>query len=147
VNDYGTIPRTSAWQKNWASPLLNNFRQNVPGTPTMLSIGDPTAGVAQGAPCDNGAAQLAVDICNRGSAPIGANLPVGFYVQGSLVCSSATTQALEPGECESVMCSWATPPTTESETVTVDVTANDGDSLTECNAANNAGRIAGVYCQ
>ncbi len=146
VHENGTVPRSSEWEKNWLSPLLNNFRQNVPGTPNTTAIGDPTAGVAQGAECVNGAAQLEVEVCNRGSAPIGAGLPVGFYVSGVLVCTTATTQALDAAECEAVTCSWPNPPVQQSEAATVDVYANDGHAVTECNGGNDTGRIEHVYC-
>lgn len=146
INEDGTVPRTSDWEKNWLNPDLNNFRQNVPGTPTMLAIGDPTAGVAKGAACQNGEALLAVSICNRGSAPIGAGMPVGYYVGGSPVCAAATTQPLDEGECETVTCVWSTPPSDAASAAQVDVIANDGQSLTECNQGNNAGLIQDVYC-
>ena len=146
VNEDGTVPATSAWAKNWETPSLNNFRQNVPGTPNMQEIGDPTAGVAKGVACENGEALLVVDVCNRGSGPMGAGVAVGFYVDGSPVCSAVTSKALYPGLCEQVTCVWPTPPTSQSEAVDVDVIANDGQSLTECQGANNAGLVHEVYC-
>jgi hypothetical protein len=146
VNENGTVPASSAWDKNWETAQLNNFRQNVPGTPNMQEIGDPTAGVAKGAACQNGEALLVVDVCNRGSGPVGAGVAVGYYVSGVPVCSAATSKSLFPGQCEQVTCPWPAPPASLAEAADVEVIANDGKGLTECQGANNVGLIREVYC-
>ena len=146
VEENGQVPATSAWQKNWLMTELNNFRQNVPGTPNMSDVGDATAGVANGAVCNGSEATLMVEVCNRGAAPVGADIEVGFYVAGSLVCSTQTTTPLQPGHCEDVSCVWSTPPNDASQAVDVDVVANDGQSMTECKTGNNQGLISQVFC-
>jgi hypothetical protein len=146
VNEDGTIPSSSQWQKNWLSPDLNNFRQNVPGTPNGNAVPDSTAGAATFPLCAANVAELRVDVCNRGSAPVGAGLVVGFYVDATQVCETTTTSALAPGECAPVTCLWSSPPTNEAAAVDVDVVVNDGGGVTECKGGNNVGVIEGVFC-
>ncbi|MEZ4221624.1 MAG: CARDB domain-containing protein [Polyangiaceae bacterium] len=144
VNENGTVPKTSAWQKNWLDPDLNNFRQNVPGDANGKDIADVTAGVA-GFSCGAGGAVLNAPVCNRGSAPLGAGVPVGFYDGSTQVCSATTSKALNPGECESVSCTWANPPTSQKKDI--QVVADDGGANTECKEGNNQGSVLGVVCQ
>lgn len=146
VEENGEVPPTSMWEKNWSVANLNNFRQNVPGTPNMSDVGDATAGVANGATCQNGEATLVVDVCNRGAAPVGADISVGFYDNGTLVCEAMTLGPLQPGECEEVSCVWASPPSQAADAVDIDVYANDGQEMTECKTENNQGLIHEVYC-
>ena len=146
IGENGVVPSTSQWEKNWEVANLNNFRQNVPGTPNMQDIGDTTAGIANGAACQNGEANLSVEICNRGAAPVGAGIQVGFYDAGSLVCASETALPLQPGACELVSCAWASPPIQSQDAVDIDVYANDDQSITECKNANNHGLIHDVFC-
>jgi len=146
INDDGTVPKSDQWEKNWQSPRLNNFRENVPGATNTQAIGDATAGVASGAACQNGEARLQVDVCNRGSGPMGAGIAVGFYVGGAPVCATFTNTPLLPGECELIGCVWTTPPSSAAQAVDVDVIANDGQDATECQEANNIGLVHEVYC-
>ncbi len=146
VNDDGTIPKTSAWLDNWENPMLNNFRENVPGAVNGLATGDATAGASTTYSCSGAGAALTVPVCNRGSSPIGAGLAVGFYVAGAEVCSTATTQALQPGTCATVDCTWATPPTLQSGEVDVDVVADDGGAYKECKTGNDHGTVLAVFC-
>jgi hypothetical protein len=146
VDESGRVPTSSAWEPNWTVANLNNFRQNVPGTPNMSDVGDATAGVTNGAVCQGGEATLTVEVCNRGAAPVGSDIDVGFYVGGSLVCSTLTTKPLQPGTCEEISCTWSTPPTQATDAVDVDVFANDNQDMTECKTANNQGLIHDVYC-
>jgi hypothetical protein len=46
IGDDGVVPKTSAWKNNWEQTGLNNFRQNVPGTPNGQATADPTAGAS-----------------------------------------------------------------------------------------------------
>ncbi|NUO51580.1 MAG: hypothetical protein HOV80_22215, partial [Polyangiaceae bacterium] len=124
INEDGTIPQSSMWPKNWLQPELNNFRQNVPGDPNGNAVPDATAGATQFSSCNGEQATLSVAICNRGAAPQAAGVEVGFYVMGALVCEAATTMPLDPEECETVSCVWATPPQTQAGAVDVDVVAN-----------------------
>lgn len=147
VNEDGTIPQTSAWKNNWDDPKLNNFRQNVPGNQNGNATGDPTAGPADTYSCSPMGAGLSAPICNRGADPIAPGLSVGFYVAGMKVCGTQTTKALGPGECETVGCTWATPPTLQSQAVDVDVVPNDNGAYKECKPGNGHGVVAGVFCK
>ena len=147
IGENGVVPKTSDWMNNWEDPTLNNFRQNVPGDPNGSAVPDDTAGAAQFDGCGNGVATLSVDICNRGAAPEGAGVVVGFYVAGVKVCEGETSQPLDPEQCELVSCAWSMPPATTDAAVDVDVIANDGGAVTECEDGNNHGTITGVYCQ
>jgi hypothetical protein len=143
INEDGTIPQTSAWQKNWKDPKLNNFRQNVPGDASGKDAPDITAGIS-GYSCQGGQAQLTAPVCNRGSAPIGAGVKAAFYHGASKVCETLTTKALQPGECEVVSCMWATPP---SEPVDIEVIADEDGEKSECKEGNNHGTVKGVHCK
>jgi hypothetical protein len=147
VNEDGTIPKSSLWQNNWQQVGLNNFRQNVPGTPNGLATGDATAGASTMYTCSPSGAELSVPVCNRGQDPIGAGLVVGFYVGGTKVCSATTTAALPPGQCQDVTCTWATPPTDQGHAVDVDVIADDGGGYQECKTGNDHGTVLGVFCK
>ena len=147
VNEDGTIPKTSSWANNWVTPGLNNFRQNVPGTADAKDISDLTAQAGYSFACNSsGGAQLTSQACNRGTAPVGAGVSVGFYVAGAKVCSARTTQPLDPGKCEQVSCTWATPPGAAASAVDVTVLPNDDGAIAECNGDNNAGLVVGVFC-
>jgi hypothetical protein len=135
------------WQKNWEVPELNNFRQNVPGDPNGNAVPDATAGATQFSSCNGEQAVLSVAICNRGAAPQAAGVEVGFYVMGALVCETLTTMPLDPEECETVSCVWATPPQSQAEAVDVDVVANSDGGISECKEGNNGGVVLDVWCQ
>lgn len=147
VNEDGTIPKTSEWKNNWQQQELNNFRQNVPGSQGGTQTPDATAGASSGYTCDGTTATLTAPICNRGAAPVGAGLEVGFYLAGALVCSTKTKMPLYPDECETVLCAWEGAPGTESGAVDLIVKANDGGDVTECKDGNNEGVVLGVYCK
>lgn len=147
VNEDGTIPKTSAWLNNWDDPKLNNFRQNVPGDRHGQAIGDATAGASTEFVCEGTSVRLSAPLCNRGSAPIGAGLSVGFYVEGNKVCATATSAPVEPGACITVECVWDSPPVGSGQAVTVDIVANDDKAYPECKPDNGVGTIYGVYCE
>jgi hypothetical protein len=147
VNDDGTIPQTSAWLNNWDQLGLNNFRQNVPGVANGLATGDPTAGASTTFSCSTSGATLSAPVCNRGSAPIGAGLSVGFYVNGMKVCGTTTSAALAPGDCANVGCLWASPPATQPMAVNVDVIADDDGAYKECKSGNDHGAVLAVFCK
>jgi hypothetical protein len=147
VNDDGTIPKTSDWAENWTTAGLNNFRQNVPGTPDGKAIGDLTAKAGKYYVCTgSGAVKFEEPICNRGTAPIGTGVPVGFYVGTMKVCSAVTSKPLNVGDCETVSCSWDSAPKSMATEVNVTVVANDGDTKAECDTANDKGLIEDVFC-
>src|SRR5262249_4256120 len=144
INEDGTVPKTSAWMNNWDDPKLNNFRQNVPGNQNGLATGDATAGASSDYTCSGSGAALTAPVCNRGADPIGAGLSVGFYVGGGKVCGTKTTKALAPGQCETVGCTWSSPPAMQSLATDVDVIANDDMAYKECKAGNDHGTVLGV---
>ncbi len=148
IGEDGVVPRTSEWTANWLAedPELNNFRQNVPGSPNANAIPDTTAGASVFDGCDGTTAVLEIDICNRGAAPVGAGLEVSFSFEGDEICTAETTGPLDPEECESVSCEWTDPPSGEDQAVEVDVVVNAGGDVTECKSENNDGIIQGVFC-
>ena len=147
VNEDGTIPSGADWKNNWEQPTLNNFRQNVPGEQGGTATPDATAGASTGYTCDGATATLTAPVCNRGSAPVGSGIKVGFYADGALVCTTETTTPLYPDDCETVVCVWDGAPTTQSGAVTLVVKANDGGDVTECKDGNNEGVVLDVYCK
>jgi hypothetical protein len=146
VNEDGTIPQTSSWMNNWDDPLLNNFRQNVPGDPNADALGDTTAGPSKDYLCVGSTATLRTDVCNRGATAVPANIDIGFFVGGNEVCSTATTMVLQPEECETVSCAWSDAPAS-APGVDVEVIADSGDGVTECKEGNNSGFIYDVFCE
>lgn len=143
IDENGTVPQTSSWQKNWLDPDLNNFRQNVPGDASGQDSPDLTAGIS-GYSCQGSQATLTAPVCNRGSAPIGPGVKAAFYDGSTKVCEAVTTKALQPGECEQVSCTWATPPT---DPVDIQVITDEDGEKTECKEGNNQGTVFGVKCQ
>jgi hypothetical protein len=141
----GTIPKTSAWLENWTQPGLNDFRQNVPGQANGKAVGDVTAQAGPNFVCSGTQAILEAPICNRGAAPLGAGIVVGFYVAGTKVCSATSATPLAVGQCEVVDCTWASPPTTGGSAVNVTVVANDGAGMPVC-YQNGQGLVENVFC-
>ncbi len=151
VNDDGTIPRLSAARINWTEPGLNNFRQNVQGEGDPESGPDLTSRGASPLTCEaDGTGTLSALVCNRGTEPVGSELSVGFYdgdpsAGGARVCQARTRNVLDPGECEMVACTWATPPSGEPG-VTLWVVPDDEGETGECHEGNNAAIFEGVFC-
>jgi hypothetical protein len=150
VSESGTVPKTSAWVANWVTPKLNNYRENVPGNPDVKGAPDLTAQAGPNFTCAAGTAVFEAPVCNRGTAPVGAGVQVGFYSgagdAGTLVCSAATTTPLAVGQCEAVSCQWTAPPTSATSAVNVTVVANDGGGTPVCDTTNNVGLVEGVFC-
>jgi hypothetical protein len=147
VNEDGTVPKSSDWKNNWDQPELNNFRTNVPGSQGGQATPDMTAGPSESFVCNGTSAIIGAPICNRGAAPVGAGLSVGFYLAETRLCGSETTKPLFPEQCEYVSCTWDSPPKTASEAVDVMVIPDDEHTTTECKEENNAGVVLGVYCK
>lgn len=147
VNEDGTIPKSSEWKNNWEQPKLNNFRANSPGSQGGTESPDATAGASTAYTCDGSAATLTAPICNRGTAPVGAGLKVGFYAAGDLACSTETSKPLYPDDCEVVSCVWNGAPASDGQAVDVIVKANDGGAVTECKDGNDEGVVLHVYCK
>jgi hypothetical protein len=146
VNEDGTIPTTSTWAQNWATTGLNNFRQNVPGEAGGNPIGDLTAQAGVFFTCNGAAAVFQEPVCNRGTAPVAAGVVVGFYNGTTKLCDATTMTALGIGDCETVSCTWSSPPTSPSGEVNVTVVADDGGGTPECDTTNDDGQVDDVYC-
>ena len=86
-------------------------------------------------------------ICNRGTAPVAAGVPVGFYVANKVVCSAKTATPLSIGQCEAVSCTWATPPTSQATEVNVEVVVDVGGTVPECDTTNDDGLVVDVFCE
>ena len=149
VEEDGTVPKTSAWKANWKQPKLNNFRQNTPGNADTTQIPDLTAQVGQKAKCElvgTAAAVLEGPVCNRGTAAVGTNLEVGFYVGNQKICTGTIADPIQPGQCAKATCTWSNPPTSAGTAVDVRVVPNDGKTKTECFDTNNDGVLKSVFC-
>ncbi|MEO8701800.1 MAG: hypothetical protein ABI867_17275 [Kofleriaceae bacterium] len=111
IDQGGTVPRTSQWLQNWTQPGLNNYRQNSPGEGIVPgAIPDLTVKQVK-VTCDGptDAPLIVAEVCNRGTEPVGAGLPVSFYAAGpplELHCTELTTAPLLPGICTTVGCDW-----------------------------------------
>jgi hypothetical protein len=107
VEDGGVCLPTDAWEQNWTVPGLNNFRQAIAGDPDTVVSPDLTGGGADFA-CNEqtGQATITTEICNRGTEPVGAGIPISFYEgepeDGEVLCTATTTAILAPGECEAI---------------------------------------------
>jgi hypothetical protein len=146
VNEDGTIPQTSSWSANWTTTGLNNFRQNVPGEADGNPEGDLTAQAGMFYSCSGGAAVFDEPVCNRGTAPVAAGVTIGFYEGTTEVCSAKTATPLGIGQCETVSCTWASPPGSASSEVNITVVADDGSKTPECDTTNDKGLVVDVYC-
>jgi hypothetical protein len=153
VNDDGTIPRTSAWKQNWKDPALNSFRRNVQGSlsplavPDFTSAGNSDPGQKAQLACDQGTLHLQAKLCNRGTGPEAAGVPLTFYsAPKTPICTARSTNTLQPGACEVVGCDWPNAPSSPTD---VTVMANDdGTSApsSECDNTNDSALLLGVSC-
>jgi hypothetical protein len=104
VEDDGSIPRTSAWRRNWETTGLNNFRQNVQGALTDVPGPDFTVGRLR-AICEGASTRLTAEVCNRGGALIDSGVIVIFRQSGGAeLCRLATPDPVPPGLCAEVEC-------------------------------------------
>jgi hypothetical protein len=110
VNDDGTIPKTSAWQQNFKTKGLNNYRQNAQGTAAANSAPDITGKLDQSTVCKSsgGKVTLSATVCNRGKKTVGAALPATFYqgdpASNQQLCTSYTAGPVPSGGCLEVSC-------------------------------------------
>ena len=153
INEKGTVPKTSAWKQNWKQKGLNNFRQNIQGTLDPAASPDLTAGQDKGLACDKGGNMvLRVRLCNRGTQPVAAGVPVTFYeglpAAKQFICTAKSKAQLDPGKCEVVSCVWVNAPVNKA--VDVHVAADDAGTgkgtVTECQEGNNKAILKGVKC-
>jgi hypothetical protein len=152
VNDDATIPVTET--HNWLS--WNNYRQNTQGmikgdAPAPDLTGGENVGVDPTSDCTSTWVLMA-KICNRGASKAPAGIPGTFYkgdprAGGTVICSTATTKTLDPGECEAVKCAYENPP---KETIDLWFAADDdgtgGGKETECKEKNNLLHLPEASC-
>jgi hypothetical protein len=142
VTDDGQIPASSEVKPNWTEPGLNNFRQNAQGALGVLNIADLTAvftDLSQICSGDAGPAVLEARICNRGTNPVQDGVTVEFDAGptpdvGVLVCKTATTSLLQPGECEDIECDGNLPGAGD-----VFVIVDPANLIADCHPGNNQG--------
>ncbi len=152
VNDDGTIPRTSAWMRNFSDPTLNNFRMNAQGTLERRGAADLTVALARAADlCDatTGDVTLAANVCNRGTNPVPDGARIVFYAGdpdggAEIACETTLPRLLDPSTCTEVTCAWSVPDMMVARSVTV-VVDPDGDVF-ECRDGNNRGVVPDIYC-
>lgn len=112
-----------------------------------LAAGDCTAGPSTDFACSLSGVGLVAPVCNRGAAPLGPGISVGFYDGGTKVCGTTTSKELAPEECETVTCTWTKPPKLPGLAVNLDVFANDDGAHEECKTGNDHAIVFQVYCE
>lgn len=132
VLDDGRIPRSSTARANWRTPGLNNFRQNVQGSLRDAPGADLTVGRLS-AVCEGPSTRMRAEACNRGRAPLDANITVIFrHGSGRELCRLRTREPIRPGVCTPVECVAPVPAEGRFEAV-----VDPDDSLGECTENNN----------
>ncbi|MEJ7602090.1 MAG: hypothetical protein WKG01_29605 [Kofleriaceae bacterium] len=108
IDSTGEVPRTSQWLRNWTQPALNNFRQNAPGDGNYPAGAIPDLTVRQvKTTCESNVATVTAEVCNRGTEPVAAGLPVAVYgAAGDVRCTTQTMARLFPGNCLEASCVW-----------------------------------------
>lgn len=150
VGDLGEIPRSTAVARNWRTPGLNNFRQNVQGDLEALGVADLTTREISErlrVPCDgDGRAVLSARVCNRGALPMGAGFVVSFRtgtVEGPELCRASSPVFLGVAECAEVSCPGTLP---LGAPIDVYVVADPDGHEGECHEGNNVGLQPNVAC-
>ena len=136
----GEVPPTGEWLRNWTQPGLNSFRANAPGDPAAPRA-EPDLTVRQAqVTCGLAGPTVGAEVCNRGSQPVAAGLPVAVYAETApsrqLRCQAQTAEALLPGTCTAVSCAWLGP--YGDATIAVDDRGNGRGIARECREDNNA---------
>ena len=138
VDVAGAVPRTSAWQRNWAQAGLNSFRQNAP-VDAAAAHARPDLTVRQAkATCVGGTPTVVAEVCNRGASALPAGVPVAVYASttpSKLRCEAATLETLKPGGCATVSCVWVGPG--GDGAVVVDDRGDGSGTVRECREDNN----------
>ena len=148
VNEDGTIPKTERLEEQLGPARAEQLPPERARRRQRPRDGRPDRGRLEHVLVLRPPARvLSAPVCNRGSAPIGAGLSVGFYVGGMKVCGAITSTALAPGTCEDVGCVWASPPQMASGAVDVDVIADDQGQYKECKGGNDHGVVLAVFCK
>ncbi len=152
VDDDGTVPRTSAWMRNFSDATLNNFRMNAQGSLERRGAADLTVALARASDlCDalTGEVTLAANVCNRGTNPVPDGARVVFFAGdpdggAAIACETTLPRLLDPGTCTEVSCAWTVPDEGVARSVTV-VVDPDG-TVFECRDGNNRGVVPDIYC-
>ncbi|MBN2725005.1 MAG: VCBS repeat-containing protein [Deltaproteobacteria bacterium] len=149
ISEDGTVPSLSSWVPNWFDSSLNNFRQNVQGDVPAGTAPDIT--LREGSySCDFGTAQIQITMCNRGTQPVGAGVPVTIYDGENVVCETYSETLADIGQCIELNCDWDMPPATAGTAATLSVNADTDSSgfqyTAECIETNNQLTIPDVYC-
>jgi len=152
IEDSGIVPSTSAWQRNWVTAGMNNYRQNQQGALNPSAVSDLTSRAPQGVSCGTGGMTVQAEVCNRGTKATGAGLNVAVYVGdpkagGKLGCTAVTSKILSIGLCETVSCTIVAPPATSTDLYLVADSDSSGmSSYLECFEKNNSAVIKGASC-
>jgi hypothetical protein len=155
IEDDGRIPATKDWEQNFATPGLNNYRQNRQGLNSANLLPDITGGLDQGDVCQivDGVTTLTAKVCNRGLRVVGANMPATFYAgppsDGKVLCVSYTQGPVQLGNtCLPVTCQIDGGITPGSEVYMVVNDDGEGHATTEeCKSDNNTDRIEVKECR
>jgi hypothetical protein len=152
VDEGGNIPKTSNWARNWDVPGLNNFRQNAPGDGVGAALSpDLTVKDATVMCTASGMATVMIDVCNRGTEPVGDGVNVAVYAgkppTAPVACVATTTMHLLPGNCQQVSCTWnGVPGSAVDSSVVADDDGTGKGANTECREDNNSFVVRGVSC-
>ncbi|MEI8255182.1 MAG: VCBS repeat-containing protein [Deltaproteobacteria bacterium] len=151
IDEDGNVPRVEA--ANWATPGLNNFRQNVGDglfDAPDLAVADLGADYTQ---CPT-SMTVHVRVVNRGRAGAPAGIPVTFYYGApagthTRIGRAVTTRRLLPGESEVVSALFPLP--AGMTTFEVYVIVNDPSdmpitTLHECRDTNNTSTPVTLAC-
>ncbi len=151
VKPDGTITKPTDAAKNWSTPGLNNFRQNVQGEVPEQPVADLTVSLGVIGNCDaDGKLDVPARVCNRGRQPVNAGVPVVFTLgapnaNSKMQCLVQTKSALSPGDCEQVKCTYT--PGDSSITVGVYVVPSiNNTTVEECRDFDNFDAHSGVSC-
>lgn len=152
INDDASVPAIES--NNWDT--WNNYRQNSQGQePGGAKAADLTGkGLdSDSNPTCESPRSLTAQICNRGTAHVGAGVSGTFYLgdprsSGTVICTSATVGPLPPGSCETVSCQWPDAPNTASDVwFSADDAGLQTGKTTECLEANNLLHMPQLACE
>jgi hypothetical protein len=144
INDDGTIPKSSAWNQNFRTKGLNNYRANAQGSAKGQVYPDITGRIAGGTVCQYNGSKVTLNatVCNRGRRAVGAALPATFYLgdpdKHQRLCTAYTKGPVPIGSCLDVSCEIDTPiQTAIAITMVVNDNGDGGRVTVECNYDNN----------
>ncbi|MEM7435423.1 MAG: VCBS repeat-containing protein [Myxococcota bacterium] len=151
IDASGEVPVTEA--DNWATPGLNNYRQNVQGAGVFNAPDLSVAGLSVNTSSCPASIGIQAQIANTGSLGVGAGVPVGFYQgvppDGALLGFDETTTPLLPGQSETLV--WAFTPGVGDVGpwdfyVLVDDEAAGLSLALECGEDNNEDTVGAAEC-